>query len=187
MDFISSKVTTALIAINICLFLLETREGGSTNRQVALKYGAQYQPYIEQGQYYRLFTAMFLHFGVYHLLFNMYALSVIGPAVDYVCGPLIFLVVYLGGGLAGNIATMIRDKKTGSRNLSAGASGCIFGLLGACFVLAVRGYGFSLRSILTTLAINLVYGLSSKRINMLSHAGGFAGGTVIMAAIMAGV
>ena len=185
MDFLTSKVTTILIIINIVIFLLETKDGGSTNRDVALKYGAQYQPLIREGQYYRLFTAMFLHFGVYHLLFNMYALSVIGPAVDYVCGPVIFLIVYLGAGFSGNIATMIIDEKRGSSNLSAGASGCIFGLLGACFVLAVTGYGFSLRSILTTLAINLVYGLSSRRINMMSHAGGFAGGAAIMAVIMA--
>ena len=185
MDFLTSKVTTILIMINVGIFLLETKDGGSTNRDVALKYGAQYQPLIRQGQYYRLFTAMFLHFGVYHLLFNMYALSEIGPAVDYVCGPVIFLIVYLGAGLAGNIATMVLDEKRGSSSLSAGASGCIFGLLGACLVLAIAGYGFSMRSILTTLLINLVYGLSSKRINMMSHAGGFVGGMAIMAVIMA--
>ena len=185
MSFLTSRVTTVLIIINVVIFLLETKDGGSTNREVALKYGAQYQPLIRQGQYYRLFTAMFLHFGAYHLLFNMYALSVIGPAVDYVCGPAIFLIVYLGAGLAGNIATMILDEKTGRSSLSAGASGCIFGLLGACFVLAIAGYGFSMRSILTTLAINLVYGLSSRRINMMSHAGGFVGGAAIMAVVLA--
>ena len=185
MSFLTSRVTTVLIIINVVIFLLETKDGGSTNREVALKYGAQYQPLIRQGQYYRLFTAMFLHFGAYHLLFNMYALSVIGPAVDYVCGPAIFLIVYLGAGLAGNIATMILDEKTGRSSLSAGASGCIFGLLGACFVLAIAGYGLSMRTILTTLAINLVYGLSSRRINMMSHAGGFVGGAAIMAVVLA--
>lgn len=80
---------------------------------------------------------------------------------------------------------MILDEKRGSSSLSAGASGCIFGLLGACFVLSIARYGFSLHSILTTLAINLIYGLSSKRINMMSHAGGFVGGAAIMAVIMA--
>ena len=137
MDFLTSKVTTVLIVINIVIFLLETKDGGSTNRDVAIKYGVQYQPLIRQGQYYRLFTAMFLHFGVYHLLFNMYALSVIGPAVDYVCGSVIFLIVYLGAGLAGNVATMILDEKSGRSNLSARcvrlylrASG---GMLCACY------------------------------------------------------
>ena len=186
MDFLSSMVTAVLILINCAVFLLETRAGGSTKTEVALKFGAQYEPLIRQGQYYRLFTAMFLHFGVYHLLFNMYALSVLGPAVDYVCGPVIYLAVYLASGLIGNAATLFYYQKTGRNHMSAGASGCIFGLLGACLVLAVAGYGFSLRSIMMTLAINLIYGLSSRRINMVSHAGGFAGGALIMAVILAG-
>lgn len=185
MDFLSSRITTILIVINIALFLLETKDGGSTNTDTALKYGALYPPYVRKGQYYRLFTAMFLHFGVYHLLFNMYALSSIGPAVEYVCGPVIFVVMYLVSGLIGNIATMIYDRKTGRNNLSAGASGCIFGLLGACLVLALAGFSFSMRSILMTLAINLVYGLSSRRINMISHLGGFAGGAAVMAVVLA--
>ncbi|MBR2123223.1 MAG: rhomboid family intramembrane serine protease [Lachnospiraceae bacterium] len=184
MDFISSKATTFLIIVNVVMFLLETKDGGSTNTSVALKYGAQYSPYVKQGQYYRLFTAMFLHFGALHLLFNMYALSVLGPAVDRVCGPVIFLIIYLLSGIAGNLATYLVDSKRSRKTVSAGASGCIFGLLGACFVLAVAGYGFSLPSIMTTLAVNLVYGLSSKRINMTSHAGGFAGGAVIMGVIL---
>ena len=71
MDFLSSKITTILIIINVALFLLETREGGSTDTNVALKYGVLYPPYVRQGQYFRLFTAMFLHFGAYHLLFNI--------------------------------------------------------------------------------------------------------------------
>ena len=184
MEFLRSPVTTTLIIINVVLFLLETKDGGSTNRDVALKYGVQYLPYIKKGQYYRLFTAMFLHFGPYHLLFNMYALSVIGPAVERVCGPVFFLIIYFVSGLAGNILTLLADEKKGKYSMSAGASGCIFGLLGACLVLAIAGYGFSLRSIMITLVINLVYGLSSKQINMMSHVGGFAGGAGVMAVIL---
>lgn len=184
MAFLSSKVTTILIIINVALFLLETKDGGSTKTETTLKYGALYPPYIRQGQYYRLFTSMFLHFGVYHLLFNMYALSVTGPAVEYVCGPVIYLIIYLLSGLIGNIATLLYYQKTGRNSISAGASGCIFGLLGACLVLAIAGYGFSLRSILITLVINLVYGLSSKSINMVAHAGGFVGGAAITAVIL---
>ena len=185
MDFLSSKTTTILIIINVALFLMETKAGGSTNSEVALRYGVLDPPSVRAGQYYRLFTSMFLHFGPYHLLFNMYALSVIGPAVDYVCGPVIYLIIYLASGLVGNIATLFYFQKTGRNNMSAGASGCIFGLLGSCLVLAVAGYGFSLRSIITTLVINLIYGLSSKNINMVSHAGGFVGGAAIMAAVLA--
>ena len=185
MDLFSSLVTVILIGINIAVFLLETKDGGSTNTAVALKYGALYTPYIRQGQYYRLFTAMFLHFGVWHLLFNMYALFVLGPAVDYVCGAAIYLIIYLAAGILGNVLTMLVEEKKGRSSISAGASGSIFGLLGACLVLSIAGYGFSLRSILSTLAINLVYGLSSRRINMMSHVGGFIGGAAVMAVILA--
>ena len=114
----------------------------------------------------------------------MYALSILGPAVDYVCGAVIYLIIYLTSGVFGNVLTMIVEEKRGRTSISAGASGCIFGLLGACLVLAIAGYGFSLRSILSTLAINLVYGLSSRRINMMSHVGGLIGGAVVMAVIL---
>ena len=124
MDFIGRNVTTLLVVINVALFLLETRDGGSSNTRVALKYGAQYGPYVRKGQYYRLFVSMFLHFGAYHLLFNLYALSVLGPAVEYVCGPAAFLGIYLLSGLAGNILTYVVEKRTGRERISAGASGC---------------------------------------------------------------
>lgn len=184
MTFLRSIPTTVLILINAIVFLLETKDGGSQNTQVALRYGAQYTPNVKQGQYYRLVTAMFLHFGIYHLLFNMYALSVLGPPVDYVCGSFRFLIIYLLSGIAGNVATYLVEERTGRYRISAGASGCVFGLLGACLVLAVAGYGFSLRSIMMTLVINLVYGFSSRRINMIAHAGGFVGGAVVMAVML---
>lgn len=185
MSTLRSIPTLVLIAVNVILFLMETIAGGSNRTEVALQFGAQYTPYVKEGQYYRLFTSMFLHFGVYHLLLNMYALSVLGPAVDYVCGPVRFLIIYLLAGVSGNVLTMFIEIKRGRYTISAGASGCVFGLLGACFVLAAAGYGFSMRSILTTLGINLVYGFSSRQINMAAHAGGFVGGAVVMTVMLA--
>ena len=177
--FLRSAVTTVLILVNVIVFLLETRAGGSTKTSVALKFGAQYAPYVKRGEYYRLFTAMFLHFGVYHLLFNMYALSVLGPSLEMLFGPVRYLILYLVSGLAGNLLTLFMENRSGRSSVSAGASGCIFGLMGACLMLALRGYGFSLQSILTTLAVNLIYGFSSKRINMKAHLGGLLGGACL--------
>ena len=184
MGFLSSKITVFLILLNVVLFVLETMDGGSTNMGVALRYGALYPPFVRQGQYHRYLSSMFLHFGIYHLLLNMYALSMLGPAVEHVCGPVNFLMVYLASGLAGNIATMIYYQNTGRDIVSAGASGCIFGLLGACFVFAVAGYGFSLRSIMVTIMINLIYGLLSRRINMVAHVGGFIDGALVTALVL---
>ena len=64
-------VTYIIIGINILLFAAESMKGGAQNQEVALKFGAQYTPYIQQGQWYRLFTSMFLHFGFLHLICNM--------------------------------------------------------------------------------------------------------------------
>ena len=184
MNFLQSIPTTILILLNAGYFLLEAKDGGSTNTSVALKYGAMYTPYVKRGEYYWLLTSMFMHFGAYHLLFNMYALSILGPPVDYVCGSVRFLIIYLLSGIAGNAATMLVEERSGRYRISAGASGSVFGLLGACFVLAVAGYGFSLRSIMTTLVINLAYGFMSRRINMVAHAGGFVGGAAVMAVML---
>ena len=126
---------------------------------------------------------------VFHFIQGYVSMSLGGGFTDLasagVPGPVIYLIIYLASGLVGNIATLFYFQKTGRNNMSAGASGCIFGLLGSCLVLAVAGYGFSLRSIITTLVINLIYGLSSKNINMVSHAGGVVGGAAIMAAVLA--
>ena len=85
--------TYVLIGINIVIFLLETSQGGSTNRDVAMKFGAQYTPYVRRGQWYRLITSMFLHFGFIHLLCNMYSLSNLGTALERFFGIPLFLVL----------------------------------------------------------------------------------------------
>ena len=73
-------------------------KGGAQNQEVALKFGAQYTPYIQQGQWYRLFTSMFLHFGFLHLICNMYSLYNLGPSLEYFFGIPIFVVLYPGIG-----------------------------------------------------------------------------------------
>ena len=135
MDFLSSMVTAVLILINCAVFLLETLAGGSTKTEVALKFGAQYEPLIRQGQYYRLFTAMFLHFGLAHLANNMICMLFIGDMVETAVGPVRYLVVCLGGGLLGNLCSMWWELRTGRFAFSAGASGCVFALIGAMLVL----------------------------------------------------
>ena len=89
--------TYGLIGVNILVFIAESMRGGSTNTKVALKFGAQYTPYLEQGQWYRLCTAMFLHFGYLHLVCNMYSLYNLGPALEDFFGIPIFLFLYLFG------------------------------------------------------------------------------------------
>ncbi|MCI2049286.1 MAG: rhomboid family intramembrane serine protease [Lachnospiraceae bacterium] len=175
--------TYILIGINIFVFLMETLAGGSTKTEVARRFGAMYTPDLKRGQIYRLFTAMFLHFGVLHLLCNMYSLYNLGPALEYICGAGWYLIIYIGSGLFGNLFTWAAETRSGHYSVSAGASGAIFGLMGAYLVLALHpqyhSY-FSMASILTNIGINLLYGFSNKSINMRAHLGGMIGGAVLM-------
>ena len=179
--------TYALIGINIIIFIAESVSGGSTNRQVALKFGAYYAPYIERGQWYRLFTAMFLHFGYLHLVCNMYSLYNIGQALEIFFGVPVFLLLYLFSGLAGNILTYIAEKRTGRNVVSAGASGAIFGLFGSYLVLALWPgiRGASLNGIIQVLAINMFYTIANRgRINVMAHLGGLIGGAAVTCILM---
>lgn len=178
--------TYVLIGINIVIFLLETAQGGSTNREIALRFGAQYTPYVKRGQWYRLFTSMFLHFGFIHLLCNMYSLSNLGPALESFFRIPLFLVLYLVSGLAGNLLSYYREIRTGQYRLSAGASGAVFGLLGAYLVFAILpGYGgVSLYGILRVLAINALYAFSNRSINAMAHLGGLIAGIIVTGCLL---
>ncbi len=181
--FNGAPVTLILIAVNVLIFIAESAAGGSENTDVALKFGAQYTPLIREGhQYYRMLLSMFLHFGFMHILFNMYALYNIGPTIERIFGSGRFLVIYLGAGICGNLLTYFLETHTENYRISAGASGAVFGLMGAYLVLALlprlREY-FSLTNILINIGINVLYGLRNRSINMAAHLGGLIGGAVV--------
>jgi len=181
--FADAPATCLLLAANILLFLAEERAGGSVRPDIALRFGAQSLARLRRGERYRLFTAMFLHFGLLHLLFNMYALWNLGPPLEAVFGLLRFLALYLLSGLAGNLLTWLRDARATDSvpAVSAGASGAVFGLLGAYLALAVvpTPWMVDVRSLATVLVLNLAYGFSSKAINMAAHLGGLLAGFLL--------
>ena len=181
-EFSRYPFTFAVILINAAVYIAETQAGGSENTQVALKYGAQYPPRLKKGEYWRLFTAMFVHFGMMHILCNMYSLYNLGPSLERMLGSVRFGILYLVTGLAGNLLTAYIDERKGKNRISAGTSGCIFGLMGAWLVIALlpgMGRYISRRGILLTLAVNLYYGYRVRGINLAAHAGGLAAGIVM--------
>ena len=100
-------VTVALIIINILVFLTVDLGGDSLNTANMLQHGAAYTPFIlEGGQYYRLFTSIFLHFGIQHLANNMLVLFVLGQRMERVFGGWKFLILYLVGGIGGNLVSL---------------------------------------------------------------------------------
>lgn len=179
-------VTVGLIAVNIVVYLLETIAGGSTNNYVALMFGAQFTPFVMQGQWWRLFTAMFVHFGIEHLGSNMITLWFFGESVERILGKWQMLVLYLISGIAGNVLTLVTELVSGRYSLAAGASGAIFGLVGvyvaAALIPELRRF-VSVRNIVIMLVVNIAYGISNQSINLTAHIGGLICGTV-MAYIM---
>ena len=184
------SLTYVLIAINLLIFIAEIPVGGSTNRETSLRFGAQYTPLLERGQWFRLFSSLFVHCGFWHLICNMYSLYCLGPALENIFGKTVFLIIYLLSGICGNLLTWKLEKMKGDYRVSMGASGAVFGLLGSCLVLAVlpaTAHVFSIRGIISVLIVNIVYGVTNKSINNAAHLGGFAGGaviTLILAAIL---
>ena len=120
-------MTVLLILINTLIFLVVEFTGGSENGQHMLECGAAYAPLIlEQGQWYRMFSSMFLHFGAPHLINNMLVLFVLGQRLEPVTGKIKFLLIYIFGGLGGNMLSLFFDMYAGNASLSAGASGAVF-------------------------------------------------------------
>ena len=158
---------------------------GSEDITTLLKFGANVDVLTKNGEYYRLFTCMFLHIGIMHIILNMYSLYVIGPQIESFFGKAKFLFIYLFSGISGSILSIAFSHNV----VSAGASGAIFGLLGSAlyFGYYYRAYlGNVIKSqILPIIILNLVIGFLSTGIDNAAHIGGLLGG--IIASIAVGI
>lgn len=177
-------VTYSLIFICILVFILMYVLGNSsTDNYTLLVFGANVDTLTKNGDYYRLFTSMFLHIGILHLLCNMYSLYIIGKEVENVFGKVKYLIIYLLSGIAGSILSLAFNHNT----ICAGASGAIFGLLGALlyFGYYYRTYlGATLtRTIIPVIVLNLIIGFTSSGIDNAAHIGGLVGGILIAMAV----
>lgn len=176
--------TVALIVINIAVFLILTVFGDTEDAAFMLGHGAMYEPYITEGhEYYRIFTCLFLHFGISHLLNNMVMLGALGWNLELEIGKIRFLIVYFGSGIAGNIFSLFYDMSTAQPVVSAGASGAIFGLMGALVYVVIANRGrlgrLSGRGMLIMVALSLYFGLTSNGVDNLAHIGGLAAGFLL--------
>ena len=133
---------------------------------------------------YRLISSMFLHAGIIHLTFNLYALYILGPQLESFFGKAKFLSIYLISGLIGGFVSIIFQ---GAESVSVGASGAIFGLIGAFLYFGYHYrvyFGSVIKSqIIPLLVLNLFIGFMSKDINMAAHIGGLIGGVLISKAV----
>jgi membrane associated rhomboid family serine protease len=191
--------TTTLIVVNILMLLLSAASssrpaqalvgfgfggflGGETPLmdrlavigQCPLSNGQTVPCGVADGEYYRLLTAMFMHYGVLHLLMNMWALWILGRTLESMFGSLRFLAIYLICGLGGNVAAYLFQPYA----LSAGASTAIFGLFSVLFV-ALRRLRLSTATVVPIIIINLIFTFSIKGISWAGHVGGFVTGALI--------
>ena len=121
-------VNIALIAVNVMVFLLFELIGDTEDTMFMMKHGAVYEPLVVmRGEYYRLLTSMFLHFGASHLMNNMLVLFVLGERMEQVLGHVKYFFFYMASGIFANIISIVVHMEKGYAAVSAGASGAIFG------------------------------------------------------------
>jgi membrane associated rhomboid family serine protease len=177
------SVTQILIAINVLIFFAETATGTPLGGVGSGGYGTLYVKGALVGhyyltdlhQYYRLLTSGFLHDGLLHILFNMVFLFFVGPALESAIGKVNFIAVYMASLLAGSFGALLFAPGIPT----VGASGALFGLLGALVVVAhYRGISIWSSGLGPTLLINVVFSLTVADISIGGHLGGFVGGVI---------
>ena len=173
-------ITYWLIAVNVILYVIPILFGQYND---LINNYSVWGPAIREGQYYRLLTGIFLHGGILHLLFNCYALYVIGSQVENFLGRIKFAIIYLVAGISGALFSVI----FGGNFASIGASGAIFGLMGA---LVYFGYHYRVylgtvvkSQIIPLIVLNLLLGFCVSGIDNFAHIGGLIGGTLMSIAL----
>jgi len=183
----AAPATYALIAINVVVFLIELAGGGGGlsvgNGSTFFRDFALFGPAVAEGEWYRLVTCGFLHVSIIHIGFNMFLLLILGRLLEPALGTPRFLVLYFASLLAGSFGALILDPNA----VTVGASGAVFGLAGAVFVIA-RGRGMDQLAgeIGFLIVFNLVWSFVGSNISVGGHIGGLIGGVICAAAIVAG-
>jgi len=175
-----ARVTFLLIFINLIIFFMLELDGGSTDIDTLIKYGAKYNPAIISGEWWRIISSMFLHIGALHLFMNMLAIYYLGTAVERIYGSTRFVVIYFISGIIGSLTSFAFNT-----HIAAGASGALFGLFGALLYFGVIHkqlfYQTMGKSVIFILLINLVFGFLVPQIDMGAHVGGLIGGFIAAA------
>lgn len=178
-------VTYSIIFINIIIFLISvymSKNIFDINSNVLEYLGAKDNLLISKGEYYRLISSMFLHSGIVHISMNMYSLFAIGPLVEKFYGKFRYFLIYILSGIIASITSFML-----SPYMSVGASGAIFGVLGATLVIAYNlrkqiGKSF-LINVVSVVVVNMIFSFSIPNIDVYAHLGGFVSG-IILGAIL---
>lgn len=173
----TAYVNIGLIVANVAYFLFLGMTGSTESTGFMVAHGAMYAPLVlEQGEYYRLLTSVFMHFGISHIMNNMLILFILGDNLERALGHVKYLFFYLICGVGANVISMLVNLKGYQNVVSAGASGAIFGVIGGLLyaVLINRGRleDLSTRQIVVVIACSLYLGLVSTGVDNAAHIGG---------------
>ncbi len=174
--------TVVLLVIVLVIYGLMEYYGSSTSLLTLVEFGAKYDPLINEGEWWRFFTAIFLHIGFLHLFMNSLALFYLGSAVERIYGTSRYMIIYLTAGLFGSISSFAFNSQ-----ISAGASGAIFGCFGALLYFGVVHKKLFFRTmgknVIVILIVNLGLGLAIPMIDNSAHVGGLIGGFLASAVL----
>ncbi len=186
-EFLQPKngpITFILVAINIIVFLVLETMGDTEDGTFMLLNGAMNPYLVLYGhEWYRLFTATFMHFGINHLANNMLLLFLLGQMFERAVGPTRYLGIYLGSGLAGSFLSFFYMCLVGKNDIVAGASGAIFGIVGGMVVVVIvnkgRYKGISVRRMVFMALLTLYFGFATAGTDNVGHLGGLIAGIIL--------
>ncbi|MDD3253425.1 MAG: rhomboid family intramembrane serine protease [Lachnospiraceae bacterium] len=181
-------VNGGLIALNILYFLYLEIAGSSEDTVFMLQHGAMYAPMVLQDhEYYRLLTSVFMHFGIDHIVNNMLVLFVLGDNLERALGKVKYLLFYLLCGVGANIVSMLIGIHDSVQAVGAGASGAIFGVIGGLLYAVGVNRGrledLSSRQLVVVILFSLYFGFTSTGVDNVAHVAGLLIG-VLLAAIL---
>ena len=176
-------VNGLLIALNVLFFLYLEITGSSEDAYFMYTKGAMFAPAVlEDGEYYRLLTAMFMHFGIRHIMNNMLVLFVIGDNLERALGHVKYLIFYLLCGIGSNWVSMMAHS-TDTMTVSAGASGAIFGVVGGLLYVVTANRGqledLNTRQLVIMIFFSLYLGYTSTGVDNIAHLSGLVIGFVL--------
>ena len=184
-----TPVNTGLVVVNVLVFLALSLVGNVTDAVFMAEHGAMYREAIaDRGEIWRLFTSVFMHFGVEHLLQNMLILLLIGSRLEKITGSIRYLLLYMGSGLAASAASYFFTLAGDPYTVSAGASGAIFGVMGGLLFMVLKDLvqkrrrriqEIGLSGILFVIVSALSYGFSTAGVDNAAHVGGLVAGCVL--------
>lgn len=177
-------VNGCIVVLNVLAFLWVEFGGSSEDARWMLEHGAMFTPYvIQEHEYYRLVTALFLHFGVNHLANNMLILLILGDNMERALGSMKYLIFYLLCGIGSNFVSMMVYLERESLTVSAGASGAIFGVIGGLLWAVIRNKGhledLNTRQLVTLIVLSLYFGFTSTGVNNVAHISGLVIGFLL--------